>query len=811
MAEMSQVSDGRDEPTGFRQLSPDQWHERYVEFLMRSARSQLVWLVSVAPEVAKSTLYQDETALIDADDAHVGFEVNCQDLVAWDPKLCSVTLSHPNELLPVFDRALRTSQERLLQSRSAVGRSDWRLREQAHVRLSHVPPLAEHWKTNISALRASDVGPIVQVGGTVVRTGAIKMLETCRTYQCRAATCGAVFRVEADREQGNVLEKPTSCRGESKCASRKFAEISRENADYQELRVQEHVDQLAIGSIPRAVTVVVQDDLADACKAGDDVVVVGRVMRRWKPVHRDVRCDLELAVLANSLRVVGASSALTGGSAGASEEDKAKFRAFWRRSCRHPLCARDAFVASVCPQIYGRRVVKLAILLTLIGGVGASGDPASASPAEHAHDSSKQNGQEGSTRPSKSRSQAEHAARTDSSSSADRRRGTPHLLLVGDPGTGKSQFLRFVVRLAPRSVLTTGCGTTSAGLTCSAVREDGEWTLEAGALVLADKGICCIDEFAAMRESDRATIHEAMEQQTLSIAKAGLVCKLSTRASIIAVCNPKGGKYDKGTDLSVNTSLPPPLLSRFDVVLVVEDVADRSWDHAVSTSVLNAALADGETELGLEDSDEDADSLRDVSHQDDDLYARAGTCQPLHPHNVIRNDTASFDTGAKRRRVNGASSESPVPSKRHKSQAHNTSDFDGIRWNTDDLRKYIVHVKGQFEPNLDQRATLVLSNYYSAQRAQAGAARGRATIRMLESLIRLAQAHARLMYRNKVQIQDAVIACLLVDQSTGSSAVFDASIGAIPEPHEDIDSDEYYCIQEKHVCETLKLGFGGRE
>ena len=155
---------------------------------------------------------------------------------------------------------------------------------------------------------------------------------------------------------------------------------------------------------------------------------------------------------------------------------------------------------------------------------------------------------------------------------AVKRRIQSHILLIGDPGTGKSQFLRFAAALSPRSVLTTGTGSSTAGLTCAAVRGDGnEFSLEAGALALADRGVCCIDEFGCMSKEDRTSIHEAMEQQTISVAKAGIICKLNSNPTY-------GSIYDESLSLERNSRLGSALLSRFDMIFDMLDQAQLERD-----------------------------------------------------------------------------------------------------------------------------------------------------------------------------------------------------------------------------------------
>lgn len=212
-------------------------------------------------------------------------------------------------------------------------------------------------------------------------------------------------------------------------------------------------------------------------------------------------------------------------------------------------------------------------------------------------------------------------------------------------------MLRFASSLLPRSVLTTGVGTTGAGLTCTAMKSgNGEWALEAGAMVLANGGVCCIDEFASIRETDRASIHEAMEQQTISVAKAGLVVKLNTLTTVIACCNPKGN-YDPAADLTTNTAIASPLLSRFDIIMVMIDMPEKNWDKEVSRFLLARAVQD--------------------------------------PELLVQSRSTS-------------------------STVFDNSDISTLHWSIDILRQYIVYVKHAIQPVMSDEARLLLVNYLSS-------------------------------------------------------------------------------------------------
>ncbi|XP_020551368.1 probable DNA helicase MCM9 isoform X2 [Sesamum indicum] len=605
----------------------------------------------------KHNLGQLRSIILSSDSRlHYPLHVDFAELMDDNPSLSHLIFSQPTEYLPLFDESAVWAQKVIFEDFKKMENAS--VKAYVHVRINVCGSPLECPETfpSIGRVRVKHRGILLTLKGTVIRSGAVKMIEGQKIYECRV--CKHRFKVYPEVETRNSISRPTFCPSQS-CESTRFQIVEDKKIchDYQEIKIQESTQLLGVGAIPRSIPVILKDDLVDIVKAGDDVIVTGVLTAKWSSDMKDVRCDLDPVLVANYVRRMNELKS----DIDIPEDIIMKFKQFWSDFKDTPL----------------------KVALTLIGGV------------QHVD------------------------------ASGTKVRGESHLLLVGDPGTGKSQFLKFAAKLSNRSVITTGLGSTSAGLTVTAVKDGGEWMLEAGALVLADGGLCCIDEFDSMREHDRATIHEAMEQQTISVAKAGLVTTLSTRTIVFGATNPKG-QYDPDQPLSVNTTLSGPLLSRFDIVLVLLDTKNPQWDAVVSTHILSEA----EERKGNHD-----DNLNDI-------------------------------------------------------------------WSLTMLRRYIHFVKGYFKPVLTKEAEKVISSYYQLQRRSATQNAARTTVRMLESLIRLAQAHARLMFRNEVTRLDAITAILCIESSMTTSAIVDSVGNALHSNFTD-NPDQEYAKQEKLILEKL--------
>ncbi|XP_038655608.1 DNA helicase MCM9 [Scyliorhinus canicula] len=606
--------------------------------------------------------------------AHHPVIVNALTLFEISMEIGEYLNAFPNELFPIFDNALHRAAMTILQSYPEPHHLV--MKQNLHVRISGLPLCPELTRDRIPKTR--DVSHFLSIVGTVIRTGMVKVLEFDHEYMCNK--CRHIFTVTADFEQHYTICRPTSCLNPEGCNSVKFTCLSGSSSspascrDYQEIKIQEQVQRLSVGSIPRSLLIVLEDDLVDTCKSGDDITVYGVVMQRWKPLSQDSRCDLELVLKANNLEVNNEQP--TG--VIIDEDVRKEFENFWENYKDDPLAGRNEILASLCPQVFGMYVVKLAVAMVLAGGV----------------------------------------QRIDGAGT--KVRGEPHLLLVGDPGTGKSQFLKYAAKIVPRSVLTAGIGSTSAGLTVTAVKDSGEWNLEAGALVLADGGLCCIDEFNSIKEHDKSSIHEAMEQQTISVAKAGLVCKLNTRTTVLAATNPKG-QYDPDESITVNTALASPLLSRFDLVLVLLDTKNEEWDKVIASFILeNKACPRISEKL----------------------------------------------------------------------------------WSMEKMKIYFCLIK-TLQPKISDEADKILVKYYQVQRQSGFRNAARTTIRMLESLVRLAEAHSRLMFRDTVTVEDAITVISVMESSMQGGAL----LGGVNALHTSFPENpkEQYKMQCELLLERLGL------
>ncbi|XP_050068357.1 uncharacterized protein LOC126556863 [Anopheles maculipalpis] len=600
---------------------------------------------------------QEITDLLNnADDLlHVSIHVSLTHLQRKAPQLFVRIFQDTEAELMRWNDCLLRAQKSLIEGNLFL-EPGFQIKQNCHVRFVNVPVTpAELRKTSYPNYES--VGQFLQVKGSVIRMTSSRFLEYKREYAC--TRCKQKVLIEAEYSKSYVFEAPGSCPNAREAGCRgQLQPISAQPQpehcrDYQEIRIQEIMSER---NVPASLVVTLEDDLVDSCQPGDCVTVCGRIEHRWKPPIVGRRTEVTIAMRANSI---------------IKEESKASWakdlpehllcvQAEWQEVLREigELAARDLLVQSIAPSIRGMYPIKLAIALALA-------------------------------------SCTERVVEGDQPTTV---RGHSHLLLVGDPGLAKSQLLKFASEIASRAVYTTGMGCSSAGLTAAAVKDEGEWQLEAGALVLADGGICCIDEFNLMRETDKASIHEAMEQQTISVAKAGMVCKLSTRCVVLAATNPKNlyTMADGEGTSAANIGIGGPLLSRFDMVMILRDIRSADWDANIANHLLALALVE----------------------EDRKCFEDRKCSEPI---------------------------------------AH---------WELEKLQLHFAAIK-DIHPTVSHEANLILGAYFKACRSDPFRDPTRTTVRLLDSLFRLAQAHARLLFRSEVTPIDAITIIQLMEASWG--------------------------------------------
>lgn len=460
-------------------------------------------------------------------------EVSYKDLADSKAILALFLATSPEEMLKIFDIVAMEAVELHYPNYSQI-------HQEVHVRITDFPNYL-----NLRDLRESNLNQLVKVSGVVTRrTGVFPQLKYIK-FDC--LKCGVVLGPYV--QDSNTEVKISFC---TNCQSKGPFKMNSEKTlyrNYQRITLQEAPGTVPAGRLPRHREVILLSDLVDVAKPGEDIEVTGVYKNNYDgnlnakngfPVFATI---LE----ANSIRRKE-SRAFMGGNNLTDMWTEEEIREF--RKLSHERGIIDKIISSIAPSIYGHKDIKTAIACSLFGGV----------PKDV-------NGKLSI-------------------------RGDINVLLLGDPGTAKSQILKYAEKTASRAVFATGQGASAVGLTAS-VRKDPithEWTLEGGALVLADKGTCLIDEFDKMNDQDRTSIHEAMEQQSISVSKAGIVTTLHARCAIIAAANPNGGRYNSTLPLSQNVDLTEPILSRFDILCVVRDLVNPESDERLASFVIDSHM-----------------------------------------------------------------------------------------------------------------------------------------------------------------------------------------------------------------------------
>jgi len=562
-------------------------------------------------------------------------EVVFQHLSQEQPVLGIWIADCPKDLLKIFDSEVMKIISYSYPHYSTIHKS-------VFVRIVDLP-----LSDKLRDLRQEHLNAFIRVKGVVTRrTSVFPQLKYVK-WNCLG--CGQVigpFSVDGD----GPPTSPNSC---PNCQKKRFMINAQQTlyANYQKITLQESPGSVPAGRIPRSRQVIVTDDLVDTVRPGEEIVVSGIYTNIYNPSLNMQNGFPVFTTIIEANYISKAHDFLSNETINEVDEKNIKNLA------KRPD-VEQILVNAIAPSIYGHEFIKRAIVFSLFGGM--------------------------------EKKRGKH-----------RIRGDINVLILGDPGVGKSQFLKYTEKLAHRAVYATGKGATAVGLTAS-VRKDamtGQWGLEGGALVLADQGICLIDEFDKMNEIDRTSIHEAMEQQSISISKAGIVTTLQARCAVIAAANPLKGRYDSSVTFVENVDLADPILSRFDILAVVRDHVDNVRDEMLADFVVTNHMKS-------------------------------------HPK-ATEDEIKMYNEYMKK--IQGKTDEEQISQEL--------------------LRKYIIYAKRNCNPDLSKINREKISSFYADLRQKSMEGGGiPIAVRHIESILRMAEARARLHLRDVVSEPDVDVA-----------------------------------------------------
>ncbi|KAG0094021.1 MCM DNA helicase complex subunit [Podila epicladia] len=636
------------------------------------------------PEEAKKERQNHFINFLDADHGVNPYKNEIRDMVTNGTKRLVVSLDRlrdhnveettrlmnsPMEYIPAFTEALKT----IATSIQPVPQGEAR-----DLYIGLKGSFGDH-HVNPRTLRAKHLGKLVCLEGIVTRCGLVRPKVVKSVHYC-PSTEQFLYK---DYKDGAMMSDGISTGSAYPQADEAGNPLETEFGfstyrDSQSISIQEMPERAPAGQLPRSIDVLLDDDLVDKVKPGDRIQVVGVYRSLGSRDAKSTSSTFKTVILANYITTFAGKAGNGIAQPTITDNDINNIKKVARKKK-----AFDILSNSLAPSIYGHEYIKKAVFLMLLGGM------------------------------EKNLSNGTHI------------RGDINILMVGDPSTAKSQILRFVLNTAPLAIATTGRGSSGVGLTAAVTtdKETGERKLEAGAMVLADRGIVCIDEFDKMSDVDRVAIHEVMEQQTVTIAKAGIHTSLNARCSVIAAANPIYGQYDEAIPAHRNIALPDSLLSRFDLLFVVTDKPDEVKDRQISEHILRM-------------------------HR----YMPTGVEEgaPI-PDTISQNlDIGGDDEVVKDTPVNEKYNELIHGGIQGKAQKNILS--------MAFLKKYIHYAKSRIKPVLTQGAADKIANEYTDIRNKAledSQKVAPATARTLETLIRLATAHAKARLSNFVQDQDA--------------------------------------------------------